>query len=74
MASVGEQRAIVQATIGLGHSLGLSVIAEGVETDEQRSLLCGWQCDQIQGYYYSRPLPAAAASRFLQDSYQQQAA
>ncbi|OBV37970.1 putative bifunctional diguanylate cyclase/phosphodiesterase [Janthinobacterium psychrotolerans] len=74
MASVCEQRAIVQATIGLGHSLGLSVIAEGVETDEQRSLLCGWQCDQIQGYYYSRPLTAVAASRFLQDSYQQQAA
>ena len=74
MASVGEQRAIVQATIGLGHSLGLSVIAEGVETEAQRSLLCGWQCDQMQGYYYSRPLPAAAATRFLLDSQQQQAA
>ena len=74
MASVGEQRAIVQATIGLGHSLGLSVIAEGVETDEQRSLLCGWRCDQIQGYYYSRPLPAAAATAFLQGCLQRHAA
>ena len=74
MATVGEQRAIVQATIGLGHSLGLSVIAEGVETEAQRSLLCGWQCDQMQGYHYSRPLPAAMATRFLLDSQQQQAA
>ena len=74
MASVGEQRAIVQATIGLGHSLGLSVIAEGVETEAQRSLLCSWQCDQLQGYFYSRPLPAAAAARFLLDSQQQEAA
>jgi diguanylate cyclase (GGDEF)-like protein len=61
-----EQRAIVQATISLGHNLGLTVIAEGVETEAQRSLLRNWQCDEMQGYYYSRPLPPAAAFSFFE--------
>jgi diguanylate cyclase (GGDEF)-like protein len=74
MHSVSEQSAIVQATIGLGHSLGLTVIAEGVETEAQRAMLSGWRCDEIQGYYYSRPLPAASALKFLEGSLQLQAA
>jgi diguanylate cyclase (GGDEF)-like protein len=74
MSAVTEQSAIVQATIGLGHSLGLTVIAEGVETETQRALLHKWQCDEIQGYHYSRPLPAEAARKFLQGSLQLQAA
>jgi diguanylate cyclase (GGDEF)-like protein len=74
MHSVREQSAIVQATIGLGHSLGLTVIAEGVETEAQRGMLSGWRCDEIQGYYYSRPLPADSALKFLEGSLQLQAA
>jgi diguanylate cyclase (GGDEF)-like protein len=74
MQAVSEQSAIVQATIGLGHSLGLTVIAEGVETEAQRAMLSGWRCDEIQGYYYSRPLPAASALKFLEGSLQLQAA
>jgi diguanylate cyclase (GGDEF)-like protein len=74
MHSVSEQSAIVQATIGLGHSLGLTVIAEGVETEAQRGMLSGWRCDEIQGYYYSRPLPAEAALKFLEGCLQLQAA
>jgi diguanylate cyclase (GGDEF)-like protein len=66
MQTQKEQRAIVQATISLGHNLGLTVIAEGVETDAQRSLLRNWQCDEMQGYYYSRPLPPVAAFKFLE--------
>ncbi|MBV7534190.1 bifunctional diguanylate cyclase/phosphodiesterase [Duganella sp. sic0402] len=74
MQTVSEQGAIVQATIGLGHSLGLTVIAEGVESEAQRALLANWRCNEIQGYYYSRPLPAASALDFLEGSLQLRAA
>jgi diguanylate cyclase (GGDEF)-like protein len=74
MHAVSEQSAIVQATISLGHALGMTVIAEGVETEVQRAMLSGWRCDEIQGYYYSRPLPAASALDFLEGSLQLQAA
>jgi diguanylate cyclase (GGDEF)-like protein/PAS domain S-box-containing protein len=58
-------RAIVKAIIDLAHGLDLEVIAEGVETEEQRSFLAGRACDAYQGFLASRPLPAAAAERFL---------
>jgi diguanylate cyclase (GGDEF)-like protein len=74
MHAVSEQGAIVQATISLGHALGLTVIAEGVESETQRAMLSNWRCDEIQGYYYSRPLPSASALNFLQGSLQLQAA
>lgn len=49
---------IVQATIAMARSMGLKVIAEGVETEAQAGYLRTLHCDQIQGYYFSRPLPA----------------
>jgi EAL domain-containing protein (putative c-di-GMP-specific phosphodiesterase class I) len=51
--------AIVRAIVNLGHSLKLEVTAEGVETAEQLAQLAAERCDEIQGYYFSRPLPAA---------------
>jgi diguanylate cyclase (GGDEF)-like protein/PAS domain S-box-containing protein len=48
--------AIASTIIGLGHSLGLQVIAEGVETEEQREFLSRLGCDRYQGFLYSRPL------------------
>lgn len=51
--------AITSAVIALGHNLGLKVVAEGVETVEQLQYLAEHNCDLIQGYFLSRPLPAA---------------
>lgn len=49
---------IARTIIGLGHSLGMRVIAEGVETASQRDLLIGMDCDAFQGYHFGRPMPA----------------
>jgi EAL domain-containing protein (putative c-di-GMP-specific phosphodiesterase class I) len=52
-----EDETICRAIIALGNSLGLAVIAEGVETDAQRQFLLKQHCLLAQGYLYSRPLP-----------------
>lgn len=54
----GEDAAIVMAVIMLARRIGLAVIAEGVETEEQEGLLKKWRCPQAQGYLYSMPLAA----------------
>lgn len=59
-------RAIVSSTILLAHNLGLSVVAEGVEDAQQLELLQNLDCDEIQGYYFSRPLPADEFSKLLE--------
>ncbi len=57
--------AIVTAIIGLAKGLGFKTIAEGVETQEQLDFLREHQCDEIQGYFYSKPVPAAEFARLL---------
>ena len=56
---------ICRATIALAHSLGLEVVAEGVETATQLGYLTSLGCDIMQGYYYSRPLPPLEAEAYL---------
>nr|MDP9478110.1 EAL domain-containing protein [Actinomycetota bacterium] len=60
-----EDLAIAQAVITLGHSLGMEVVAEGVETAEQLDLLRGLGCDHAQGYHLARPMSAEESSAFL---------
>jgi len=66
----GDSRdaAIATAIITMGHGLGLSVTAEGVETQEQLAALETLGCDAVQGYFLSRPLDLAACQRFLSGS------
>ena len=52
--------------IALAHKLGLKVVAEGVETDDQRQALLARDCDLFQGYLFSKPLPAAQVAGYLQ--------
>ena len=59
LAPDSSDMALSDAIIVMAHKLGLSVIAEGVETTEQRDLLAGAGCDYGQGYLFARPLPAA---------------
>jgi diguanylate cyclase (GGDEF)-like protein len=57
--------AIIRAITGLSGSLGIATTAEGVETSEQLARLRAEDCDEVQGFYLSRPLPAAKISEFL---------
>ncbi|HYE13242.1 MAG TPA: EAL domain-containing protein [Pyrinomonadaceae bacterium] len=63
--SNGDDTAIVTGVVNLAHSLRLKVVAEGVETEEQMKLLSGLECDEMQGYLFSRPLPAGEVRRIL---------
>jgi diguanylate cyclase (GGDEF)-like protein len=65
-----DDRAIVKSTIDLGHNMGLSVVAEGVETPEVMTLLIDMHCDQVQGNYVKEPIPANDFVTWFQDQNQ----
>jgi EAL domain-containing protein (putative c-di-GMP-specific phosphodiesterase class I) len=68
LADSPDDQAIAMAVISLGHKLDLRVIAEGVETEQQRDFLRANDCDEMQGYLFSRPLPASDIARLLAGS------
>jgi EAL domain-containing protein (putative c-di-GMP-specific phosphodiesterase class I) len=59
-----NSEAIVRTVIGLGSNMGLTVIAEGVETAAQHQFLLDNGCEQFQGYFFSKPLPLVAFTEF----------
>ena len=69
LAADPDDAAIVAATIGLAHNLGLQTIAEGVESEAQLAFLCAKGCDEGQGYLFSPPLPAPQFEAFVRDGW-----
>jgi EAL domain-containing protein (putative c-di-GMP-specific phosphodiesterase class I) len=65
MVASPQQGEIVRTIISLARTLGMSVVAEGVETREQCDMLAGLACDQGQGYLFSRPVKAAGATALI---------
>ncbi|MBI3854153.1 MAG: EAL domain-containing protein, partial [Planctomycetes bacterium] len=65
VTSRSDDAAIVTAVIAMAHSLKLKVIAEGVETEQHLEWLHARDCDEVQGYHFSRPVPAEAAAKLL---------
>lgn len=68
MTTDPSDRAIAEAIIVMAHKLGLRVIAEGVETAEQRDLLAAADCDFAQGYLFARPMPLGEFEVFLKEA------
>ena len=65
MGAAGETSNIARTIVMIGRSLGLSVIAEGVETAQQLDLLRELHCDAAQGYFFSRPMEGEAARELI---------
>jgi len=65
LGSKAENAAIVRASIGLAHELGIPILAEGVENDVQLGLLVGWGCNELQGFYFAKPMRGADLEALL---------
>jgi EAL domain-containing protein (putative c-di-GMP-specific phosphodiesterase class I) len=66
LTSRTDSQAIIQAIIGLGRSLGMTTTAEGIETEEQLAMVRSHGANEVQGFLFSPPLPAAAVANLLQ--------
>jgi EAL domain-containing protein (putative c-di-GMP-specific phosphodiesterase class I) len=67
LSSASSARSIVQAIVQIAHSLGLRVVAEGVETEAQRDELVALGCDDLQGYLFAKPMTAVALALWADD-------
>jgi diguanylate cyclase (GGDEF)-like protein len=65
LGTAGNAGAMIQSIVTLGHALGMKVLAEGIETDEQRVLLRLAGCDEMQGFLFAKPAPAASIDALL---------
>jgi diguanylate cyclase (GGDEF)-like protein len=64
-----EGKVFFQAIVSMAHALGMSVVAEGVETVEQLDILRGLDCNEVQGFYIARPVPAPAMLEMMQQRF-----
>lgn len=69
LGSQSRSHAIVEAIIAMAHKLDLQVVAEGVETIEQRDQLLRYGCDELQGYWFSRPIDATTCGNLLRKQF-----
>lgn len=60
-----QGRNMVATIVTIAHNLGMDVVAEGVETNQQLSFLSGLRCEQLQGYLYSKPLATDHFQKYL---------
>ena len=67
MAPGSKDLSLCEAIVVMAHKLGLQVIAEGVETEQQRDLLHAAGCDYAQGYFFSRPVSAEVLEGFFKE-------
>jgi EAL domain-containing protein (putative c-di-GMP-specific phosphodiesterase class I) len=67
ISTAGDDTTIVKAVIGMARGLKLRVIAEGVETPDEVAFLRAYRCDEAQGYYFSRPVPAQQFAMLLKN-------
>ena len=65
---IARRALVITAVISMGRSLNLRVVAEGVETQDELAFLLARQCDEAQGYYFSRPVPPAQFAQLLAGS------
>jgi EAL domain-containing protein (putative c-di-GMP-specific phosphodiesterase class I) len=66
LESDGEYAAVVRSAIDMGHSLGMKVVAEGIETEVAAQQLRAFGCDVAQGYLYAKPMPCEALQSWLE--------
>ena len=72
ISTAADDTIIVTAVIAMARSLKLRVVAEGVETPEDLAFLRAHQCDEAQGYYFSRPVPPQQFAKLLEAAYRRQ--
>ncbi|MDP5129837.1 MAG: EAL domain-containing protein, partial [Paraglaciecola sp.] len=70
IATTSEDRHMTQAIITIAHNLGLKVVAEGVEHENQLSILRRFKCEMLQGYLYSKPLSSVRFERLLKENHE----
>jgi EAL domain-containing protein (putative c-di-GMP-specific phosphodiesterase class I) len=65
LATDPADRAVVRAVVDIAHTLGLKVVAEGVEQEDQQGILRALGVDEVQGYLHARPMPALEVAAWL---------